>query len=310
MVLTHERSEDLRRNIDAFVKDIDRAWFTTYDVWRNCSVESRDGKNVVLQRLRELVEKGELQKDGLRYRRLQKGRRMDGHADPTQTIDLRWPTGQDGTDFGLSEIQLYRKSIIVVAGVSNMGKTGFCLNMVSNNLDVWKDKIKYITNELADEELVDRLYQIGWTNCFDDNGDFRFQAVELSESWEDEIEPDWLNFIDYLDPGPESFMVGQYIDKVRNKLDNGCAVIAIQKGVHKYVDKKTNKTVYTQNDYGVGGQFSEHRARVVIHLDPYSDHLSMLTIKKAKSNLTGRRFTYALYNKGIEFREIQELTEE
>ena len=304
-----ERSLELRKLVGEFA-DRSEGFFITRDVWDQHNVRSAEGKQTVWDRLHELVDKGVLEKKGQRYRKRQKGRRMDAKANPEDLVVINWPRSiEDDSHFQLDSIRLYKKAIAVVAGVSNKGKTTLCLNLVIENLDHPSLRVKYISNELADEELVDRLRNMHWINAWDKNGDYRFEAVELFENWQDEIDPDCINIIDYLDPGTDWANVGTIIDAIRQRLRNGIAIIALQKRGSKYRGKD-GKDHYIQADYGVGGQFSEHRARLVIHIDPTDeDNRFLLTIKKAKGSLTGRKFSFSIVNKGAQLHQITEVYE-
>ncbi len=301
-----DRSLELRRLIDEFVEKSEE-WFYTRDIWNQYNVRSVDGKQTVWDRLSECAVKGTVEKKGQRYRKRQRGRKMDARADSGSLVQVNWPRSiEDGTDFQLDKATLYRKAVVVVAGVSNWGKTTFCLNFVLENLNN-QLKVKYITNELADEELVGRLENMKWISAWNGDGDYRFESVELFEHWQDEIEPDYINVIDYLDPGDEFTKVGSIIDAIRQRLRNGIALVAIQKGTGKYKGRD-GKDHYALREYGVGGQFSEQRARLVIHIDPTDEAgRLLLTIKKAKGSLTGKKFTCCIVNKGAQFHDIVEV---
>ena len=304
-----DRSIELRRLVDEYI-DGSEGWFLTHDIWSQYNVKSQEAKKTVWERLGERVTKGDIEKRGQKYRKRQRGRRLDAKANPEDIVKINWPRSiEDDTDFMLDGVTLYKKAIIIVAGVSNQGKTTFCLNTVVENLENPFFKVKYITNELADEELAARLRDMHWVNAWNGDGEYRFDAVELYENWQDEIEQDYLNIIDYLDPGDNFFAVGQFIDTIRQRLRSGVAVIAIQKGTNKYRGRD-GKDHYSINQYGVGGQFSEHRARLVVHIDPTDEKgRLLLTIKKAKGSLTGKKFNFSIVNYGAQFHDIVEVYE-
>ena len=305
-----DRSIELRRLVDEYVGSSE-GWFLTQNIWGQYNVKTTEAKRVVWERLGERVKTGDIEKRGQKYRKRQRGRKLDARANPEDIVVINWPKSiEDDTNFMLDGATLYKKAIIIIAGVSNQGKTTFCLNTVLENLDNPTLKgVKYITNELADEELADRLRNMHWINAWNGDGEYRFEAVELYENWQDEIEQDYLNIIDYLDPGDNFYAVGQFIDIIRQRLRDGIAIIAIQKGAGKYRGRD-GKDHYAINQYGVGGQFSEHRARLVIHIDPTDEKgRLMLTIKKAKGSLTGKKFAFSIVNYGSQFHNISEITE-
>ena len=182
-----DRGLELRKLVGEFA-DRSEGFFDTRDIWNQHNVRSVEGKQTVWDRLNELVVKGALEKKGQRYRKRQKGRRMDAKANPEDLVSIKWPRAiENDSHFELDGLRLYKKAIVVVAGVSNRGKTTFCLNVVIENLDHPSLKVKYISNELADEELVDRLRNMHWISAWNGDGDYRFEAVELFENWQDEV---------------------------------------------------------------------------------------------------------------------------
>ncbi len=230
-------------------------------------------------------------------------------ADPDGLIDLNWPySPEDNTDFQLDKARLYPNAIIVVSGASNWGKTCFMLNFVMENMD--KHDVYYWTNELSEEELADRIRRFNGRFVYlKEDGTPKFSAKPCFDNWQDVINPKGINVIDYLDPGENSYLIGVVIDKLRQVLDGGVVILAIQKKVFQFTDKQGNKH-YTYSDYGAGGQYSEHRARLVIHLDPLEDGNCRLWIKKAKGSLTGKKFSCKIIEHGSQFHDIQEITDE
>ena len=172
--------------------------------------------------------------------------------------------------------------------------TAFLLNLAAVNCQ--KHDVVYFTNEMTAPELAYRLRKIDWVSLVDEDGNPRFRAYERFDEYEDVIVPDAINIIDYLEPA-EFYEVGHIIDRLRQPLTTGIVVIALQK-------KGGNGEVA----YGVGGQFSEHRARLVLHLN--DDHL---LIKKAKSytgkNPNGKKYHFDLED-SIRFENIYEVFEE
>ena len=91
------------------------------------------------------------------------------------------------------------------------------------------------------------------------NGDWRFNAYERSDGFEDVIQPDALNIIDFLEMGTDFWKVGEKIMAIWKRLRNGVAVILIQKS--------------RDSDFARGGEFSIEKARLYLTLDkgnPYN----------------------------------------
>ena len=285
-------------------------WWTTKQLDEDLEVGSSDGKNVRRVSLHRMCLDVEIEKhphqEG-KYRYIRKDyHKLDPRADPKNVLDIHWPYArEDGTSFGLSAVKIYPKSVIVISGVSNACKTGFCLNFLIENMDY--HHCVYMTNELSDEEFVDRLSNFDWAELKNGNGEWKFDAWEHFENYHDILQPDAINIIDYLDPGENSFLIGVLIDQIRQKLNKGIAVIAIQKGISSYVDREGKKR-YSYREYGTGGQYSEHRARLVLHFDPSEDNRFIMLVKKSKVfSLTGRRFKFNIINNGSKFHHIEEM---
>ncbi len=288
-------------------------WFDVRQMDSDMGIESVGAKNTRRVALHRLVKACKLEKHPTqegKYRFVRtEVRRLDPKADPRGVLPLNWPRDVETEEhFALENIKVYPKSVIVCAGVSNQCKTAFLLNFLIENME--NHHCVYMTNELGDEEFVDRLSAFDWVECTNGTGDWKFDAIEHFDNYQDIIQPDAINIIDYLDPGENPYFIGVLIDQIRKKLNKGIAVVAIQKGISTWVDK-AGKKQYSYREYGTGGQYSEHRARLVLHFDPTGEAMKryLLTIKKAKvANMTGRKFKFDLRG-GSRLTDIEEITE-
>jgi hypothetical protein len=278
--------------------------FEARDLYAEFGIVTRKSKQVVSRALQEYVKHHKLDGRDGKYRFVDNTvEELDWvQADPNDILDIKWPYGlEDGTAFGFDDnLTLYPGSIVVVSGVSNMGKSTFMLNMLVMNMDAWK--VQYLTNEMGAEEFADRIKNLEqYFDLVDENGKPKFRAAARFDNYQDVIMPDGLNIIDYLDPGENAFLVGKQIDAIRQRLNRGCAFIALQKKITTIATKDGPKQVHS--DYGTGGQYSEHRARVVIHIEP-----EYLLVKKAKKcrkyPLSGQKFTYQIRGNGAYFHHI------
>jgi len=278
-----KRAERRERNL----ADELRRWVTLQDGYINLTdayqslqiltSEERRNAHVIMHRLRKegLVEKyGD--KSGC-YRR------VDNEAEPidflsasTDALDIHWPFEIE------SLVRTLPKNIIVIAGESNAGKTAFLLNFVRLNQN--KHKIYYFSSEMGSIEFRDRLSK------FDAPLDsWKFTAKERSSNFADVIKPDDVNIIDFLEIHDNFFIIGGWIKEIFDKLNNGIAVIAIQKN--------------PGSDFGLGGQRSLEKARLYLALEP-----GRIKIVKAKnwtnpgSNPNGREVTFKLVQ-GCQFRQ-------
>ena len=154
-------------------------------------------------------------------------------------------------------MKIFPGNLIVIAGESNAGKTGFLLNLVKLNMN--KHDIHYFSSEMGSEEFKIRLSE------FEDIDlkDWKFHPKERSGNFNDVIRPNDINIIDFLEMHDDFFRVGGHLKKITDKLDRGIAIVAIQKNHGA--------------DHGLGGARSIERARLYLTMEP-----GKLTIKKAK----------------------------
>jgi hypothetical protein len=188
-------------------------------------------------------------------------------------------------------VYLMPKSIVLIAGSPNVGKTAFMLNVVKLNAGR-ELPIKFFSSEMGKEDLLDR---INLFKSFPKLSKMKF--VERSSNFHDVIEPDSLNVIDFLEISNNFYEVGGLMTKIRDKLKSGMAVIAIQKNKNK--------------DEAVGGHFAMEKPRLVVTLDRedfgVAGMRNVARITKAKGRLdmrvnpVGQELIYSLY-RGCEFK--------
>jgi len=172
-------------------------------------------------------------------------------------------------------------------------------------------EVVYHTNEMSGEELRGRMDNFPHFNWYREDGTCKFLAVEMFEHWYDLVKqyPNAAHVIDYVDPGEVAYSIGTIIDKIRQNLDKGIALISIQKKQSSFT-KRDGTIGRNYIDYGVGGQYSEHRARVVIHLQNNNE----LYVKSCKAwevkNPTGRIYKFNITNHGSRFANIREIVKD
>lgn len=153
-------------------------------------------------------------------------------ADPNNVINLKMPYGiSDSTRFGFEDnVLLSPKSIVVISGVSNEGKTAFCLNLLVLNMD--RMNTIYFTNEMSAIGFKRRMIPFEeWNDIYNGNGTPKFRVVTRYDNYQDVINPDGLNIIDYLDANEqgEYYKIAPYIKGMHRKLRSGIIVVALQK---------------------------------------------------------------------------------
>lgn len=206
-------------------------------------------------------------------------------ADENEVLDITLP-------FGMHElVKIQPKTVIVVAGAPDAGKTCWCFNFIRQNMQ--KHEIIYFSSEMGEIELKSRLAKFHTIKT----GDWKFEAKERSSNFADVIRPDWLNVIDYMEVSDEFFKVGGWIREVWEKLDKGIAVVCLQ--------KKRGR----EHELGRGGEVTAEKARLYIAMDN-----NLVRIIKAKNwatneNPRGMAWRYQVVG-GSRFVNVMRVTEE
>jgi len=169
-------------------------------------------------------------------------------------LEVAWPLGIENW------AHIYPGNIIVIAGAPNAGKTAFLLNFIWRNQG--KYPIKYFCSEMGEDgvELRDRLDKFEGMAITD----WHFDAYDRSSNFEDVIDPDAVNVVDYLEMTEDLWSVNTHLTAINEKLKSGIAVVAIQKKVGAL--------------YGRGQEFGLEKPKIYLSLDK-----GQLTIIKGKA---------------------------
>ena len=191
---------------------------------------------------------------------------------------------------GLSKIvQVLPKSIIVLAGVPNAGKSALCLETIRLNQD--KLKINYFSSEMGPTKLKSRLrrfenveFPTGW----------KFNALYRSEGWADALTPfpDDLNIIDYVELSNDVYIVGDILKGIFNSLKGGIAIVCLQK---KY-----------GADMGRGAEFSLEKPSLYLSVEKGKAKIIKAKEWRGETNPNGKQMTFKLH-KGWEFEPDERL---
>jgi AAA+ ATPase superfamily predicted ATPase len=189
-------------------------------------LSTKQEKKACSECLRRMIEEGLIERvpprDGV-------FRRIDRDAEDIDFMNVKikpmgivWP-------FQLEMyVKIRPKNIVVVAGEQNAGKTAFLLNVAYMNMDQFK--INYLSSEMGGDELSERLELFGedkrkWL------GKVRFR--DKSSNFEDLIEPDQINIIDFLEITDKFYLIADYLSRYYRKLRDGIAVVGLQKDPKK-----------------------------------------------------------------------------
>jgi len=243
--------------------------FTTRQAWAELNIVTPEGKAYLRVCLNRMADAGAIAKtsvDGT-YRRIENEKKpIDWQsADISKTLPIKLP-------FGIHEVcRIYPKSIIIVAGSKNEGKTSFLLECVKLNMD--KFIVDLYNSETGPEQLKERLAPLNIPEPSP------FNAYERYDNFGDIIEADHLSVIDYLDFNSEVYLVGTEIDNIFRKI-NCAAIIGLQKPPPSVTYVKGVKKVI-ERDLAYGGGFTAKRAVLYISL---SSHICKLVYVKTPAN--------------------------
>jgi len=237
------RDRNISEEARFWVENID-GYFDVNDFYRDLSISTSAEKGAAITAFQRMVEAGILEKHGMKrgvYRLVENQCQVIDYVNAIdQTIPVKWPMGIE------EWVAMYPKNIAIIAGEKDAGKTAMLLNFVRMNMDQYK--IHYFSSEMGAIEFKVRLSK------FADIGitDWTFFPKERASKFEDVIQPDDINIIDFLEVYDEFYKMGYYIKQIFDKLHNGIAIIAIQKN--------------PGTDYGLGGMRSIEKARLYLSI--------------------------------------------
>jgi hypothetical protein len=244
-----QRERNFQDEVESWVSVTEGYWNVTEcnQALQNVTKEARTAVRVAIHRL---YKAGVIERHGNKngcYRRIDRNIEfMDfANADIGNTIDLSLPLGLH------IKTKLFPKGVIVVAGVSGMGKTLFCFNTIAENMGQFP--IFYFNSEMGPEALKQKLshFPIPMSEWQ--------KAMKVIDHWDfnnipDKIQPDAFNVVDYLEPeGDRPYNIHGVISAIIRRLNKGTALITIQ--------KKPNTTM------GTGGIYSIKAATLAVALD-------------------------------------------
>jgi len=271
--------------------------FEVRQMWAELGIVSSEGKNhlrVILYRLEHQEPPVIVNLGYGKYRKLDNEAPEISWqtANPERIVPLKFP-------FGEHELcRIYPKSIVIVAGSINAGKTCYLYNFIA--LNMLNFQVDLYNSETGPEQMNERLTPLNIPNPAP------FMVYERYDHFADVIKPDAISVIDYLDINSEFYLVGAEIDAIFRKLKTGVAVIGLQKppptpvmvrGVRKLIDR----------DLAYGGGVTAKRAALYITMS--SNRLKLYKVKtpmKKTVNPTNMTWTYSFTDDGAYFTNIQQ----
>jgi hypothetical protein len=145
--------------------------------------------------------------------------------------------------------RLFAGSLIAISGEKNVGKTAFALNIVKLNQNRGIP-INYMSSEMQDEEFAYRL------SMFDDVKieDWNFKPIDRNENFEDILDPNAINIIDYLEIYDSFYKIGSKMANFYQVMrkGEGCLIVFVQKN--------------PRQEHGRGDTFLIEKPRITISL--------------------------------------------
>jgi len=264
--------------------------FDVREIWQELGIGSTPGKShlrVILYRLEE--EKVVVNLGSGKYRKVDNEKKVVDWqaANPDKWIPILLP-------FDIHTLaKIYPKSIIIVTGGKNDGKTSYLLETIKLNAGTLDMPVDLYNSETGPEQLKERLAPL----CFPTPAPFN--VYERYDNFADVVEPDHLSIIDYLDFNSELYLVGTEIDNIFRKLTTGVAIIGLQKPPPvKTLYKGQEKLI--ERDLAYGGAFTAKRA--VLYISLSSHKLKLVYVKtpmQPRVNPNNMTWTYDFNETGF-----------
>lgn len=182
-------------------------------------------------------------------------------------IPFKWPLGVG------QHYRLLPKTVSVLAGEQNAGKTAFLLALSGMNLK--EHEIHYFSSEMGPEEFKKRLQEFQPEIPLKEWTKHNFFPHERDSNFADVIKPDAINIVDYLEvdgsEGREFWRVGGMLKDIRDRLNKGVAIVALQKNP----DTKKKES----HNLGLGGYRGMEKPRLYMSMTKYPHFLRLEKVK-------------------------------
>lgn len=240
------RLRNIHQELLSWVKETTGDFHITTS-YSELQIVTKDQKAAARMAYHRMVVDGILDKigkrDGIYCLRETESEDIDFMNADTTPFSVKWPLGVH------DKVLIYQKSIVIIAGESNAGKTAYCLNVAKENRN--EHDILYLLSEGDAAELKIRLSKFREPLAMWGNVKFRnIRGGNLAKL----IRPDGFNIIDYLELYKDFFEVAGVINSIYEELTTGIAVIAIQKPEGR--------------DLGIGGRGTLDKARLYLSIEP------------------------------------------
>lgn len=269
-----------KSQVKLVIDQLETKRFTNRDIWQEMDIMTGQGKASLRAIMSEFKAEGKLIAEGNGHWRKPEGelQEMDWENADAPPLPILWP-------FDLHKyVACYPRTLSVIAGSSNAGKSAFCVQWAYLNM-AQSERIRFFNNETGVQLFKKRLEPLGISVPPP------FKVYKRNDNFQDVIDPHGLNVIDYLQVPQEAYMLTSIVDAIWNKLETGFCLIALQKPPNR--------------DDAFGGFQVRAHAQLYLSMDK-----EKLKVVKAKTpldptqNPTDWQWTFKL-EQGIHFRNPQ-----
>jgi KaiC/GvpD/RAD55 family RecA-like ATPase len=182
-------------------------------------------------------------------------------------------------------VNLYPRNVVLVAGEKDSGKTTFAANVAYANRD--RMPVRYFNSEMGAAELESRLALFPDARLSEWK---KITWIERATRFEDFIDPNGFNIIDFLEVGADAYAIVEDIKRVFDRLVDGLLLIVMQKRSYK--------------EWAVGGEGTLEKARLAVNLERRQGVGNICRITVAKNwtgvirHPRGYECAYKIYNGG------------
>ena len=219
-----------------------------------------------------------------------------------EPLDYKFPRCyEDGTEFGIENcVEVFAGDMILITGRTNYGKTAMALSIMGENLGLMNTTLmgnEYTASQgKISPKFKRRMKRMSWAEWMNGDNQPRFQLLPVDADYEDYIEPDHHNIIDWISLPGEYYLIDSVMGTIKKRIGDGVAVAVTQK----------NKDA----EFSEGGERSERFADVVLKIDAFGENECLLKLGKVKApkgRATGRTWAFMIVDYGANFHNIREV---
>lgn len=293
--------------VKAFLQNIEGREISLDALRRELQIEqgskSWDGiRNIMFHLVEQKVVKPSGRKNGI-YKVLRKVDpiRVFGSNHKSSEFKLYFPRDFDtGIEIEIAEHIVVRGGdLILIAGVSNYGKTALAMNFLAENISSHPVLMgnEYTTADgKVTPRFLNRINSMEGIDWVDEDGNDNFTLMPVLEDYAEYIVKDRINIIDWINiETGEHYMIGSLLKSIKQEVGDGVAIAVIQKAEGAVA--------------GRGGQFTKDFADVELLIEKYGERESRLTVGKVKEytrNIIGRSWAYEIVG-GVKLINIREI---